>query len=612
MKEISKSKKFKVLFWETVAMTSLGLVSTNNLKTVKADSISSKQSMAKTTKSNLKKVPAVQLSENKKQTDATANQDIATNNSQDRDDTTNAPDATTPDQNQVETDVNKSDTSKPNTNELYCMWNGLKVSYDTVNGILTIPGSSEVIQNPDTIARITFSPSPDNDAEKIDSEMIKKIKITGPLKFTGSLTGFFENMVSLTEIEGLNNFDTSEVTEMSYMFSSCEKLRSIDVSSFDTHNVRDMDYMFARCLCLEELDLSKFKLTSLRNADQMLQELPELSLLVLGSNASGYGEPEEYNLLTHCELDTSGTWFNVGKGTDDEPEGLKQWSSGDLRENFRGETDADRYVRLAYLTVHYVDEKNNKIAADSTIKARRLSKKTIEPKVIPGYTLKTSPVNYRFIDGQHEIAYVYYPTPAVPSVPVTPNKAANVTVKYQDERGNSLTSDEILTGQIGDGYVSKAEDIPGYSLKSRPANATGFFSDQAQTVIYVYSSLQPDKPSSAISVIPNQPDSKNNSEISTAKSFSKISRKKDPYLHHGASQSVHKETAHKASHFDGQKLNDPKGNIQRLNNSKRNWQDGKLPQTGTNRSSQFIFITFGLVALLASLLGISIKRKNKD
>lgn len=600
MKEISKHKKIKFLFLETVAMTSLGLVSTNNLKIVKADSISSKQLMAKTTKRNLKKVPAVRLSENKKQPAETANQDISTNNSQDRVDTTNAADATTPDQNHVETDVNKTDTSKPNTNEVYGIWNGLKVTYDTVNGILTIPGSSAVIQDPETIAHITFSPSPDNDAETIDSDMIKKVKITGPLKFTGSLTGFFENMFSLTEIEGLNYFDTSEVTEMSNMFNSCEKLRSIDVSSFDTHNVCDMDYMFARCLCLEELDLSKFKLTSLRNADQMLQELPELSLLVLGANASGYGEPEEYNLLTHCELDTSGTWFNVGKGTDDEPEGLKQWSSGELRENFRGETDADRYVRLAAVTVHYVDEKNNKIAADSTIKARRLSKKTIEPKVIPGYTLKTSPIAYRFIDGQNEITYVYYPTP---SVPVTPSEVSNVTVKYQDEEGNSLTSDEILTGKIGDGYVSQAKAIPGYSLKFRPANATGFFSGQAQTVIYVYSLLQPNKPSSEIPVIPNRPDKpngsansdgSNNSTLLTAKSSLKTPGKKDP--------NILKGTPQKASH----------SNRYKLNNSVGNSQDKKLPQTGINRRSQFIFITFGAVALFASLFSMRTKRKNKD
>ena len=43
-------------------------------------------------------------------------------------------------------------------------------------------------------------------------------------------------------------FDTSSVTDMSYMFSSCKSLTSIP--QFDTHSVTNMSYMFYKCLSL--------------------------------------------------------------------------------------------------------------------------------------------------------------------------------------------------------------------------------------------------------------------------------------------------------------------------------------------------------------------------
>ena len=45
---------------------------------------------------------------------------------------------------------------------------------------------------------------------------------------------------------------------MSYMFYSCERLTSLDVSNFNTQNVTDMSYMFSWCEGLNSLDLSKF------------------------------------------------------------------------------------------------------------------------------------------------------------------------------------------------------------------------------------------------------------------------------------------------------------------------------------------------------------------
>ena len=54
----------------------------------------------------------------------------------------------------------------------------------------------------------------------------------------------FADCTALTSLD-LSNFNTSSVTNMSHMFYNCESLTSLDLSSFDTSNVTDMSYMFA-------------------------------------------------------------------------------------------------------------------------------------------------------------------------------------------------------------------------------------------------------------------------------------------------------------------------------------------------------------------------------
>ncbi|MBM5696375.1 hypothetical protein D8Y04_14505, partial [Listeria seeligeri] len=49
-----------------------------------------------------------------------------------------------------------------------------------------------------------------------------------------------------------------------------------------------------------------------------------------------------------------------------------------------------------------------------------------------------------------------------------------------------ITTSDTLSGNVGDTYTSTAKDIDGWKLKESPANATGTFSDTAQTVTYVY------------------------------------------------------------------------------------------------------------------------------
>ena len=58
---------------------------------------------------------------------------------------------------------------------------------------------------------------------------------------------WFRGMANLTEIEGLQYLNTSQVDDMRNMFYQCAKLTSLDLSSFDTKNVTGMAFMFRDC-----------------------------------------------------------------------------------------------------------------------------------------------------------------------------------------------------------------------------------------------------------------------------------------------------------------------------------------------------------------------------
>ncbi|TGD19834.1 MucBP domain-containing protein [Levilactobacillus suantsaiihabitans] len=64
--------------------------------------------------------------------------------------------------------------------------------------------------------------------------------------------------------------------------------------------------------------------------------------------------------------------------------------------------------------------------------------------------------------------------------------AKDVTVNYVDEAGKALTDPDTLTGFVGEAYTATPKELPGYVLTTTPANATGTFSDTAQTVTFVY------------------------------------------------------------------------------------------------------------------------------
>ena len=90
--------------------------------------------------------------------------------------------------------------------------------------------------------------------------------------------GMFAECSLLTSID-LSNFVTSKVTNMSSMFSECVKITFINLSSFVTNNVIDMAYMFYKCSALTSLSISNFNMSSVTSTSYMIYACTSLTTI---------------------------------------------------------------------------------------------------------------------------------------------------------------------------------------------------------------------------------------------------------------------------------------------------------------------------------------------
>ena len=90
---------------------------------------------------------------------------------------------------------------------------------------------------------------------------------------------WFVNFKNLTQIEGIENLNTENVTSMRVMFNGCSSLISLDVTNFNTAKVTDMRYMFYSCSKLTSLDVTKFNTEKVTNMSYMFYNCKALTSL---------------------------------------------------------------------------------------------------------------------------------------------------------------------------------------------------------------------------------------------------------------------------------------------------------------------------------------------
>lgn len=208
-----------------------------------------------------------------------------------------------------------------------------------------------------------------------------------------------------------------------------------------------------------------------------------------------------------------------------------------------------------------------------------------------GQNLRAGSYNIKYeVTGNNNTKTTYTRTITVkqsgtPVVPKDPDPVSNVVVHYQDENGNKISADEILTGKIGDGYQTTQKTIPNYTFKEVSGNATGFFTSNVQTVTYIYT-----KDVSEVT-LPVKP---------AIKPANKTNQHKTQNL-------AVKSNKHKAQNLAVKK--------QQKSNPIPNRTEGKndpLPQTGASKENNGILAALGGMMVLISLIsGVWFKRKKK-
>ena len=112
---------------------------------------------------------------------------------------------------------------------------------------------------------------------------------------------WFANCFYLTEIEGIENLNTQNVTDMRDMFTCCYALTSLDVSNFNTQNVEDMTDMFLGCEKLSLLDLSNFNTERVESMSSMFSGCSTLQTIFASDKFFTNQVFDGYGMFQGCE-----------------------------------------------------------------------------------------------------------------------------------------------------------------------------------------------------------------------------------------------------------------------------------------------------------------------
>ena len=120
---------------------------------------------------------------------------------------------------------------------------------------------------------------------------------------------------NLTSVGDLSGWNTSQVTNMSDMFSNAKSLTSLDLSTWDTSQVTDMSYMFYNAFSLISLDLSNWDTLKVTDSANMFKHADKLQQIKVGDKVGT-------NVLSQLPQQSStnipgadGKWYSKATGT---------------------------------------------------------------------------------------------------------------------------------------------------------------------------------------------------------------------------------------------------------------------------------------------------------
>ena len=112
-----------------------------------------------------------------------------------------------------------------------------------------------------------------------------------------SFFAMFSDCTNLKEIDGLENWDTSNFTDIGNMFYNCISLTNINVSNWNTSNVIAGYKVFYNCSSLQNLNISNWNTTNMSNLSNIFEEMNNLKQISLGDKFSFKGNGNTWATL---------------------------------------------------------------------------------------------------------------------------------------------------------------------------------------------------------------------------------------------------------------------------------------------------------------------------
>lgn len=167
------------------------------------------------------------------------------------------------------------------------------------------------------------------------------------------------------------------------------------------------------------------------------------------------------------------------------------------------------------VTIHYLDDQNNKLQDDVITSGMVGEGYQIEQPTFDGYTFTTieGQTDNLISDQPQELTVRYTKIK-------TPIKGADVTVNYIDTSGKEISNPIVLDGNIGEHYTATQLVIEGYTFKEVKGSTTGTFTNQTQSVTYIYT--KNDDSNLAIPEKPATPDKELSQNKLTTQSGAKL------------------------------------------------------------------------------------------
>ncbi|MDU5019344.1 MAG: BspA family leucine-rich repeat surface protein, partial [Clostridiales bacterium] len=323
-----------------------------------------------------------------------------------------------------------------------------------------------------------------------DKTSLKTIDLTGlDTSNVTNMAYMFYNCNTLTSLN-VRGWNTSDVTNMEYTFAFLKSLPELDVSSFDTSNVTNMDHMFYYCANIAEINVSNFNTKNVTKINAMFANMPKIVSLDVSSFDLSSTDLDDSNFFSITSSYFPGLMRPVASAviaTDPQFFSSSFWANYRVKFNNFPILDANggsfdySTSKKSYASEFVITSEKNKIATFEQFKKENIptngNKKFMGWKLVEGDDTNATNVVPDLIGTRYQAQW----------------SDASVKVKYVfEDTGKEIHEAKEILGNIGESYDATTPEyklnIDGYVLdESRlPENATGTFTKEPQEIVYYY------------------------------------------------------------------------------------------------------------------------------